>query len=73
MDVLILLHILKNKLGESRQEDSVITSIQLIQTPVIPGTKSVEQLYSKTLECESSCMDGPCTSLALVNMYIVTL
>ena len=53
----------KKKLGESRQKDSAVTSIQLIQTPVIPGTKSIEQWYSKTLACESSCMDGPCTSL----------
>ena len=51
---------IKKKLGESRQNDSAITSIQLIQTPVIPGTKSIEQQYSSTLECESSCMDGPC-------------
>ena len=62
MDVLISCCSLKKKLGKSRQKDSAVTSIQLIQTPVIPGTKCIEQWYSKTLECESSCMDGPHTS-----------
>ena len=53
---------IKKKIGESRQEDSAIKSIQLIH--VIPGTKSIEQLqYNNTVACESSCMDGPCTSL----------